>query len=82
MRVMLKHDSNSYLEIISIQSLGGEGSWRKIGEGGYSDVFMGKYYGSTVAIKKFRSSEIDINSPEFRKELTALRCHYHLRNSL
>lgn len=49
-----------------------ENSWQSIGEGGYSHVYTSTYCGSLVAIKKYLD-DITAESPEFRKEIRALK---------
>lgn len=46
-------------------------NWKKIGSGGYCDVFLATYSGIEVAVKTFKSNLID--SKEFQKEAKALR---------
>lgn len=60
-------------ETIQAKDLGAIESWKKIGHGGYADVFLGEYCSCPVAIKKYHQDVVDIESPEFKKEVRALR---------
>lgn len=66
-------------EVIKNEALGSEKSWKKIGEGGFSEVYLTTLCGANVAIKKY-NIEIDITSPHVKKELRTLR--YQLRSFL
>lgn len=60
-------------DIIDIRVLGEEKYWKKIGEGGFSEVFLASYFGSNVAVKKYTNQDMAINSPLFKKEFRALK---------
>lgn len=46
-------------------------TWKKIGNGGFSEVYLSTYHGRAVAIKRFKNPK-DIETTEFRKEFRVL----------
>lgn len=69
MKVIEKY--KSLIETIDAKDLESKDKWSKIGEGKDSEVYVLNFHGLEVAAKVWK--DISIDSPQFRKEISALK---------